>query len=609
METPSTQNYRAFMSCQATDGWLDIAHEQLASWLRTKKQWDIDVTADGSHQQDWREFQVRHHHGRLGRSIKARLIERDTPKGTWTTELIALDRRGDGDWLALNVDNDQGNFVDVPQLATYLMQTLPLGDGELAFVDGPQVFGVDRVDDLIDLLCDEERHGMVFVAGTDSQLPFEAFTKEVRLWTRQVYGLAQVIVLNPAATGAFAQEVGEQYQAHPWTIRTYLPAVDPASSTDSRRHRVLGTKRLADPSNRGVRLLLGRIARAHATVRPTPAEVVRLRQTFERLENQSIVDAISTMDAAIEPTTVDVVEPTETSVASEEEVRTQGVVGDEAALYLAQVELVRATLGIDSLDEETLRGLAIRAAEPRVDPAAISRAAEQIRAQQVRIESLEQEARELNEALDDEQIERVIAEQELDKRLDENRWLRGRAKEVGDYEAAHGSVPGEWLTTYPESFSDLLTRRDDLGEGGVVLTCNHDKALEIDAIDSLDACVHTAWDALLVLIDYLKARRAGSFEGNVEHFIRSTPDGYRQIAPGKHAASESKATMTQFGEDRVFPVPPEADPAGRALMHAHFKLGRIGMFSPRLYYLDYWTRTGKVYVGYIGAHLRNTQTN
>jgi len=44
-------------------------------------------------------------------------------------------------------------------------------------------------------------------------------------------------------------------------------------------------------------------------------------------------------------------------------------------------------------------------------------------------------------------------------------------------------------------------------------------------------------------------------------------------------------------------------------MTAHFKLGRIGMVSPRLYFFDDYTKTGKVYIGYIGPHLTNTQTN
>jgi hypothetical protein len=44
-------------------------------------------------------------------------------------------------------------------------------------------------------------------------------------------------------------------------------------------------------------------------------------------------------------------------------------------------------------------------------------------------------------------------------------------------------------------------------------------------------------------------------------------------------------------------------------MVSHFKLARIGLVSPRLYYFDNYTNDRSVYVGYLGPHLRNTQTN
>jgi len=44
-------------------------------------------------------------------------------------------------------------------------------------------------------------------------------------------------------------------------------------------------------------------------------------------------------------------------------------------------------------------------------------------------------------------------------------------------------------------------------------------------------------------------------------------------------------------------------------MEAHFKIGKLGMVSPRMHVLDCWVNHGKVFVGYIGAHLRVVQTN
>lgn len=43
-------------------------------------------------------------------------------------------------------------------------------------------------------------------------------------------------------------------------------------------------------------------------------------------------------------------------------------------------------------------------------------------------------------------------------------------------------------------------------------------------------------------------------------------------------------------------------------MKAHFKLARIGMVSPRMYVFDGHPADPRVFIGYIGPHLTNTQT-
>lgn len=612
VESQPSQDYRALMACTAKDGWLEVVEDQLASWLRAKKTWDVNVKSDGRHELGHRELEVVHHGDRHSRSVRARLVERNTPQGTWTTELMACDKRGEGDWISLNVENDEGHFVDVPVLAKYLMQTLPLADGSIHFVDEPQIFGEGKVDDLIDLLCDEERHGLVFVAGTDSSagVPFDAFVKAVRDWTRQVYGLSQVIVLDPAATDAFAAQFGPSHQAHAWTIRTYLPGVDPASLIDSRRHRILGTASLADLSGGRVRKLLGSIARAHAAQRAVPSEVLRLRRTFERLDNQAIVEAIVEPESqpSIDESVSAVVDatPQSSDVAPADQARD---VAAAAERYLAEIELAKAILGVPSLDEQTLRRLAVSASMPRTDPAAIARAAAQIQAQQIRLEILEDSVATLRVALQQEQLEHAVTAEALEKRDDEGRWLRGQLQEQGSFEAAFGAIPGEWETVYPESFGNLLVRLEELVGSCVVFTGDPDTARALDEVDLLGKCLHTAWDSVLALADYIRARTEGACSHGVDHYLKNTPSGYRQVAPAKFAQTETGATMERYGAERIFPVPTEVDPSRQTTMTAHFKLGRIGMVSPRLYYLDDYTRTGSIYIGYIGPHLTNTQTN
>ena len=67
--------------------------------------------------------------------------------------------------------------------------------------------------------------------------------------------------------------------------------------------------------------------------------------------------------------------------------------------------------------------------------------------------------------------------------------------------------------------------------------------------------------------------------------------------------------MNQYGRERIFKVPTEVDKDGLAVMEAHFRLGKVGMISPRMHYYDNVEHDDRIYVGYIGPHLRTDGTN
>lgn len=222
----TSRDYHAFMSCTGQSGWLEPAQQQLGEWLR-EKNLDVDLASDELLEVDNRMLRLRHHQDSHSRSLRAQLVETATAWGTWTTDLILHERRGVDGWVSISVENDQNNFVDTPRVARYLMQTVPLGDGRVRFADQAQVFKIDDAARLVELLRDQERHGLVFAAGTtDHDLPFEPFVKRMDFWTRQVYGLGQVVVLAPPATKVFNSTVAPEYRAATWGIRTFYPGVD-----------------------------------------------------------------------------------------------------------------------------------------------------------------------------------------------------------------------------------------------------------------------------------------------------------------------------------------------------------------------------------------------
>lgn len=605
LEASAHLDYRAFMTCDAGGGWLSAAEAQLASWLR-EKGLDADLSTDSTTTDGTRHLRVLRRDASASTAIRAVLTESDTPSGTWTTELLAHDHRGAHDWLTLSVTNNQHRFVDVPRLAKYLMQSLPLSDGSITFSDTPRIVSADGVDELIDVLCDEERHGLVFAAGSSltDGIDFGSFVRKVGVWTRQVYGLAQVVVLDPAATQRLHGEWGFEHAPPHWALRTFYPGVDPASRVDARRHRVLGVARLAQQSDSSIGQLLGRIARTHASGRTVPGDVFKLRRAFARLENQAVVRAIEEV-----PHSTTIVQPSEqTAVGHSHTTLPTDQSFAVAESYLEQVDLVKSVLGLETIDAASLQRIVDLARAPKADAATAELAAHQIESLQDRVEQLEDDVRLSRLLLEEDEFERAELYDQLHRQEAQTTWLRSRLADRGDYESAYSTSPPETLQ-YPESFGELLELLDTAHADRVAFTGSRDIALSVDNHDTWQLAVQTAWDVCLALADYVRARQENHCQHGIDHYLRHTPSGYLGCSPGKHAATETRATMQRFGQERVFPVPTSVDPKGYTTMSAHFKLAQIGMISPRLHYFDDVTKTGLVYIGYIGPHLTNTQTN
>ncbi|HEY9474374.1 MAG TPA: hypothetical protein VIS06_11055 [Mycobacteriales bacterium] len=613
--------YRSFLTFDASPGSLDRVLEQLAAWLRDKKEWDANLSTVGFHRNGDRDLVVVHHEKGDAHNFRARFVE-PSSIGAWTTELtVHIPDRGEG-WLLLDVSNEQGRWVTVPRLAKYLIEAIDVRDGgDLRLTARPTVITTGRVQELADAICDADRNGLVFVAGTDRQLPFDSFVNQVENWSWQVLGQAETVVLDPDATTAFTHAMGT-HGVRPWTLRTFRPDVDQTRDGDELRHRFITTERLARARDIDTRMLLGRIARQHAASRTLPAAVVSIANTLTRVENRYVTDAITRpreTPMAGTPTgpqdRIDVQLPVKPAGTEPAPATTgaapSGTADDlavEAASYLAQITLTKRLLGLDVLDEDSLRALAQRAAAP-VDVAARDRVTRKVESQEEFIERLKADKQAALDALAQAEFDHASADQERAKLEDEARWLRRRLKERQDYEGAYGPTPAEEITQYPRDVIELLDRMDELAPRGVLFTGDPKKCSDLYTVDSWGHVAQTAWDALLVLADYLRARHSGGWTGGVNEYLEQTPAGYHKMPATKHAPTETGITMRRFGDERVFPVPTTVSPDGLAVMAAHFKLGRLGRIDPRLHYLDDSAGTGKVYVGYIGEHLTNTHTN
>lgn len=186
------------------------------------------------------------------------------------------------------------------------------------------------------------------------------------------------------------------------------------------------------------------------------------------------------------------------------------------------------------------------------------------------------------------------------------RFLQERLAEVGRYGASY-AVPDAPDITYPETFADLLERFGELTH--LAFTGKAKPTRDLDS-QSVDNWLRVAWDALLALNHYAKASAGGSAGGDFLSWCKGEESRDFPFPAAKVAMRESDtvARNDKLRRERMLPVPRKVHADGVVFMQAHLKIGSGNTIAPRLHFYDDGPRTGRVYVGYLGPHLRNTLT-
>lgn len=607
-ERTSLRDYVAFMECHSSKPWLDTFRSQLQAWLSSKRlEADIAQSVDVDLGQT--RMSVRRIQNGPTDEMHFTLVEQQPKVGTFTTELYAHQGNNGDSWIDFSVRNDQGRFVNVPRLVRELARTLPLRDGALAFADEPRLLGVDDVDDLVDLLADDRRHGLAFVvrtplAYTDDMTPF---ARKVGIWSKETAGLAQVIVLDPEATGLFRRRLGEDFDAPDWAIQGFHPGARFDDPADSRRHRYVTLPRLAAMDDAQIQILLGDIARRQTIDRAASPAETEVRRRFERDENQRLLGRVRVPDTPVDQPDTEKSSPPKgvrppISVTPEQQTdgveQRSGTATDDARLR-EQMGIVQRVLGIPRITEQAIRDFLARVRGNAVanDVAALESRIDQL---QDALEKAEDQNRELDAALKEADYELDFARLKEVETAGRMKWLEARLKSHDDYEHTYASVPDEYLVSPPNNFDELLERIEQLPT--VEFTGDRTECIKLDMQSNADTALRWAWDAVLVLSDYARAREEGACQHGLDHYIKHPPAGFFTITASRFAETETARTMQQHGASRMFPVPPSVDSAGRVAMKAHFKLDRRGLY-PRMHIHDGHPTSPRVFIGYIGPHL------
>ncbi|MGX1541156.1 hypothetical protein [Streptomyces adustus] len=185
------------------------------------------------------------------------------------------------------------------------------------------------------------------------------------------------------------------------------------------------------------------------------------------------------------------------------------------------------------------------------------------------------------------------------------RYLREQLESVGEF-AAYTPTDSPTIA-YPTTFAELLERLHELP--CISFTGNPKTTRALDS-QSVDNWLHVAWDGLLALSHFARASADGTASGDFLGWCKSDASSAFPFPAAKVAMRESD-TVANNGKlrgERMLPVPQTVDPNGRVFMQAHLKIGGGNTIAPRLHFYDDGPRSGKVYIGHLGPHLRNTLT-
>jgi hypothetical protein len=603
-----------------------LAAEQFRSWLALKGYGAVAV-APGVHEL---AEQVRLVVTELrlvdgSRSLRGRLTE-SSSAGDWVTTVTVHHEDGEDDWiwvdvdappsspapaaayerLAKDVDAADAWWTGVPHMVRSVLADVGGHDGEMILAVRPTLVTVADVDDLISAVCDPERRGTALVAAPVPDVPTPRMLDYVERLTRECVGLSGSYLLDPEAAAKLEEAFAPSHSVPPGAMRTFLPEVDPASAVDARRHRVLLARTIAEQAPGKLAHLLGRANRSRALNLPLPPRVAQVDRLLSREEPAAVLRAIQdtppgpfARGPGDGPARVTPAGPGATTA-----VREVAIAGE---LLTSLVSEFQSGALLGEPDDMTGRFRELLA-EGRGVLRGHQEISRRLAALQDRLEEVEDDRDLVRGRLEAEQLDHAETQAELLKaklELDRLRGILSRAGRVDQTRAAAAAAQS------PGSFAELLERLDEHVLSSVVFTGDQKNAVELDNLDPLGTWAARSWDVLRVLDGYAAARRRGEFSKGVHAYLGHTPPGRPGYPPGAHSTQESEPVerSPRLRRLRVFPVPEQIHSDGAIFMNAHFKIARKGLVSPRIYYHDGVSQTGRIYVGYIGRHLPNAHTN
>jgi len=622
--------YRSIFSLRHGQDAMRLTAEQFRMWLALRG-YGVVAVAPGVHQVAEHVQLVVTELGPYdgSRSLRYRLTE-SSPAGDWVTTVTVYRDGAEDDWiwvdvnappsapgpaasyerLVKDVDAADAWWTGVPHMVRVILSAADAHDGEMILAARPTLVTVADVDGLISAICDPGRRGTALVAAPIPDVSVSRMIDHVERLTRECVGLAGIYVLDTGAAAKLEESFAPSHSVPLGAVRTFLPEVDPASAVDARRHRVLLARTIAEQPPGKLAHLLGRAHRSRALNLPLPSHVAQVDRLLSREEPAAVLRAIQEMppDPFVRGPGDGAAGLAPAGPAATAAVREVAIAGELLTSLVSEFQAGASRADAPGGPDDMTARFRELLAEGRGVLRGHQEISRRLAALQDMLEEAEDDRDLVRARLEEEQLDHAETQAELLKaklELDRLRGILSRAGRVDQTRAAVAAAQS------PGSFAELLEWLDEHVLPCVIFTGDPKNALELDDFDPLGTWAAKSWDVLRVLDGYAAARHRGEFSKGVHAYLGHTPPGRPGYPPGAHSTQESEPVerTPRLRKLRVFPVPAGLHPDGAIFMDAHFKIARKGLVSPRIYYHDDASQTGKIYVGYIGKHLPNAHTN
>ena len=593
-----------------------------------------------------------------------RLTFLDPPRegGRWgTTLLVGMDAKDANSRPRVSIeveaptdphDANKPHPTAVPNLARQFLRGYTCIEHGLRLREvASYVTTTAEVDALLRCLSDERRRNLVILSAEDGTIPLAEWQGVMEKITRGAAGQATTLVLSQEAMAAFNAAVSDGHKLSLYSPRTFYPPVDFSDSSDGRRHRILQAKSLLGSTPSFLQGMYSRVCREHANAQPMetvfrrlevltsqaidaaarPAVRVSIPERRPGAEDEGPAALVAVSGGGAVKTTPAPPEQSDVlpahNLGSLEAPETPAATSADAATEVAELRAAVEALISENSD--------LRADQADRDAAELS-LREALDQANTAIESLEASRDDtVLEAMESEESLKALHKDELDAALFENlrldeelRDAQGRVRTLGfqleqaQRILAENSIDASGSRIEPEQrYTQDIGDWEEIQYFGaekfpeLTFTCDWKKMMVLADRDENGVWFQSTWDSLAMLNDYarFKGTPAGAaFAGGLREYLGGgAPADAHLISRERYRATESEQVQSnkKLATERLFAVPEAVDPSGQTTMLSHIVIQTKGALSPRLYFLDATDTIGKIVIGYIGRHPKNTMTN